>query len=486
MGKNMKIFAIYLVTVLFFGCVHTASQNDPFRSPAGTCPVNPEAPHLFNVIENNEKQIVVEIGDFAKYFNLSGGNYSYSVTFKGIRDESLKAPPPDPVVAKGDIHGTAKVTVPVRGSGVYLFSLSQGSGKPFWKQKVFSIAPQDRLLTEAEKNDLAKMYAPIISYHDQEQYFPVSLEYLTNQVEKDAELDKEPFVITNKSVAQSIGNFFGGTSTALNVKFQFKDILNVLPYMGHSESVLKSGLSNSAETSLKRRYGQNHATVYYSVFENVKWKEILINYHFYYTYDPKNGTAKKDVLPAHIFDRESMTVVLRSTSKQPLYVYYGAHLPTQTMAQLGSDGKVLQSWLTGRTRVNWEDKYKPEVGVNKFETHPIPAIALGSHGVYPKVGNYAVMFNQVKALLEPAGGNKFLVPNFVTNFTRGNRSTYELKSFKLENVVSGCSPANILAYSGATVDVLGPVNATFPPFTDREENFMSYADPNSPLFDMTK
>jgi hypothetical protein len=44
----------------------------------------------------------------------------------------------------------------------------------------------------------------------------------------------------------------------------------------------------------------------------------------------------------------------------------------------------------------------------------------------------------------------------------------------------------MLAFSGSTVDVLGPVNATFPPFTDREEDYFNYADPNAPMFELSK
>lgn len=480
--------------LLISGC--TTSLNKPdLRNPAADiCASESGLPHLFNVVENNESRIVIELGDFEKVFNLNDSNYKIEVSFKGITDKLMsqeQKDAADPIVMSAEINGNNRVTIPVNGTGAYVISLFQKAGKPFWKQKVFAIAAKDKFLKEEEKEELAQMYAPIVNYNPEELYLPVSFEYLTNQVDKDADLDNETFILTNKSVTQSLlGSLFGGSSSALNVSFQFKDILNVLPYYGHHESVLKSGLPNSAMTRLKQRYGKDHATIYYSVFENVKRKEILINYHFFYTYDPKNGTAKKDVMPAHIFDRESMTVVLRSTSKEPLDVYYGAHLANQTMAELDSSGKPAQSWVTGRTHLNWSEKNYPRSHVEKIGTHPVPAIALGSHGVYPKPATYAVLMGNIKVLVEKAGGDKgqekFLYPDTMTDFKAPNSASYKLKSLKLENTVSGCSPNNILAYSGSTVDVLGPVNASFPPFTDREENFMSYADPNAPLFDMEK
>ncbi|MBC7467428.1 MAG: hypothetical protein H7256_15675 [Bdellovibrio sp.] len=496
--RRLTLFKTFpLSTALVFlytGCITSINKTEIRNPAADICVSESGLTHLFNVLENNESRIVIELGEFQKVFNLDGANYKFEVSFKGITDELMtqeQQKAADPIVLSGEINGNNRLTIPVTGTGAYIVTLFQKTSKPFWKQKVFAIAAKDKSLKEDEKEQLAQMYAPVINYHPDELYSPVSFEYLTNQVDKDLALDDETFILTNKSVAQSLfGGLFGGSPSTLNVSFLFKDILNVLPYYGHHESVLKSGLSNSAMTRLKQRYGKDHATIYYSVFENVKRKEILINYHFFYSYDPKNGTAKKDVMPAHIFDRESMTVVLRSTSKEPLDVYYGAHLANQTMAELDSSGKPAQSWVTGRTHLNWSEKNYPNSHVEKIGTHPVPAIALGSHGVYPKPATYAVLMGNIKVLVEKAGGDKgqekFLYPESMTDFKAPNSASYKLKSLKLENTVSGCGPANILAYSGSTVDVLGPVNASFPPFTDREENFMSYADPNAPLFDMQK
>ncbi|MBL7672347.1 MAG: hypothetical protein JNM39_17840 [Bdellovibrionaceae bacterium] len=471
--------SVVLVTgfLLVVACTHVREQLDPQRTPAAgeDCSGSQRHQKLFNVVSNNESEIVVEFGNFSGVLGLDSELFNYQVTFKGIHDE-----PPggskiqDPVVLQGQSRQGMKIKIPVTGTGVYLVSLFNEKRRPFWVQKIFSIAPQDKQLSEEEKKVLAETYAPIVSYHQDELYYPVSLEYLTNQVEKDTELDQEPFILTNRSVATSFfGSFFGsGSSSALNLQFKFKDLLTVLPYSGHFESVLKSGLESSALTRLRQRYGKNHVTVYYSIFENIKWKEILINYHFFYSYDPKNGTATKDALPSHIFDRESMTVVLRSTSRKPLDVYYGAHLSNQTMAQLDSNGEETYSWPGGRTRVQWHL-------AKLFGTHPIPSIALGSHGVYPEPGRYAVKFGQFNALVESAGGgDRFIHPKSLTSFKDPNSIPYELKDLELDRVTSGCAAKNLLTYSGATVDVLGPTNATFPPFTDREENFMSYADPN--------
>ena len=444
-------------------------------SSVGQCPISTDYPPLFNVIENNQNQILVQLGDFSSFFHLSEPTYKFKIYFRGSKENKEDK---DQFIQEGEGEGITSVKVPVRKTGVYYFVVFENEKSPVWKQKVFAIAPAEHVLTAQDKKDLAEKYAPILSTPVSEQYFPVSLEYLTNQVETDAQLAREPFVLTNKKI-RSLFSF--NSKPELELEFAFSDLTQILPYYGHSESVLKSGLESSAMTRLKSRFGQNHVTVYYSVFENPKWKEIYINYHFFFSYDPKNGTKENDVLAAHIFDRESMTVVLRSTSRQPLMVFYGAHLASQTMGQLDSNGDAIQKWNSGRVFVNW-----PEV--NKISNRPVPALALGSHGVYPKKGYYAVFINNFKLLVEPAGGDRLLYPELMTDFKKSaNSYTYKLKDLQLDQVSSDCqNPNRFLAFSGSTVDVFGPVNATFPPYTDREEDYFSYADPNAPMFDMSK
>lgn len=459
------------------GCSHLSMNISRQISGIEQCQIDPAYPRLFNIIENNERQITVELGDFPKFYKLSSPKYSYKVIFRGsVENKEDK----DQLVLEGVTdRPTLRVVVPVAKTGVYNFILYQDESAPLWKQKVFSIAARERTISPELRDELARKYAPIASFHNDERYFPVSIPYMLNQEDPDKDLAEEPFVLRNKPVINSFFSFFN--KPEFNVRFKMKDISKVLPYYGHSESVLKSDLPLSWDTLLKKRYGKDHATVYYSVFENIKWKEIYINYHFFYSYDPKDGSETYDVMAAHIYDRESMTMVIRSGTLRPIAVFYGAHLASQTMAQLDPSGKVLQQWNTGRVFVNW-----PEV--NKINGHPVPAIALGSHGIYPKTGDYAVMLNKVKLLLEPAGGDRILYPEGIENFERTDTSyPYKLLPLRLENLTSDCeSPYGVLTYSGSTVDVLGPTNASFPPYTDREEDYYSYTDPNAPLFDMTK
>lgn len=467
--KILKTRALVATLLLLSGCAHLSSNT--IRNPSvAQCEIDPEAPRLFNVIQNDQNQVIVELGPFISFFKLSG-TYQYKVIFENqlVQTEQVT-----------DDH--YRVTLPVKQTGIYEFTIFQSEGSPFWKQKVFVIAPQDHTLSEGDKQQLAETFAPVVKYHDEENYFPVSLEYMLNEVEVDSNLIDEPFQLTNKLVPQGFFSFLGSKNTDLNLNFKFKDIRKILPFYGHSDSVLKSGLEQSSGSLLKQRYGRRFITVYYSVFENPKYNEIYINYHFFYSYDPKNGTVKNESIAAHILDRESMTVVLRGTSRKPLAVFYGAHLAGQNLAQLDRDGNILQRWSTGRVFVNW-----PET--NKVGNQPVAYAALGSHAFYPVPGTFSVMLNsggQIRLLTEPVGGERTLLPpSLKAQATSSTSFLYDLKNLRLDSVTSDCqNTANILTFSGSTVDVLGPTNATFPPFTDREEDYKNYLDPNAPLFDM--
>lgn len=481
---NIKLlsFCIFISTATM---ANNYQENEFTRTPAGqeSCQLNEDTPLLFNVVKNTAEEIVIETGDFKDFFKLGKNEFHYTVHVSGVHEERPGKPYLPKLVKEGDISAeSATIKIPVSETGAYIFKLFLDEDKPFWTQKVFSVGKTNISLSAAEKLELAKKYAPILSFTDDEVYYPISLEYLANQVEIDPALGEETFRIVNKSVVSSVlgslGGLFGGSKPKdLDVEFKFKDILKVLPFYGHHDSVLKFGGKDSSQTRLKQRFGKNHITVYYSIFEHQK--QIILNYHFIYPYDLKNGTVEKGVAPAHIFDRESMSIALNA-SKKPNYVIYGAHLASQTMAQLDDNEKIKQEWKTGRVFVLWNN-------AKKINDRPVAFIAYGSHGVYPKEGTYGVMHNTTALLKEEAGGSKrFIHPEFNAAGIPAGSLPYKMEDLNLDSVISSCKDARgILAYSGSTVDVLGPTNATFPPFTDREENFLEYLYPDV-VFDINK
>lgn len=486
---------ILLAAALMSSCASTNNTTNRFPDSVGQCPVSEKNPPAFNVLENKNGKIRVQLNNFVKLFELSGA-YGVKVTFEDlvIQDragESVFTNVTD--VAETTVSKEPYIIeVPVTRSGVYHFALSDGS-KVFWKQKVFAIDPEENTISKEERELLAQKYAPVVEMSAGEEIFPSTLEYIFNKQDVDPQLNAEPFLITNKNTQSSFLNRFS-RGYKFTVNFNYGDIDKVIPFYGNSDSVIKSGLANDRETRLRFRHGKNNLAVYYSIFEHKKSifvtndkrvkvvpmpsPYIYINYHLFYAYDTKNGSAAKPVAASHFLDRESITVVLNK-SRQPIMVIYGAHLASQLMAQLDSAGNRVQEWKGGRAYVNM-----PKVPT---ENGRILAVAAkGSHGFYPVKGMYAVALGEnISLLKEPAGGGEKLYPSFEP--AAGSNPKYKLLPLGLEAVTSNCNDGyGVLAYSGAVVDVLGPTNAAFPPFTDREGDYKNYTDPNMFLFDVDK
>lgn len=485
---------IILAVALMSSC--SSFNATRFPDSIGQCPVSEKNPPVFTVLENKNGKIKVQLNNFAKLFDLDG-SYKVKVTFEDliIQDKNGES-------TFTNINDIKAVTVntepyiiefPVTRSGIYNFTLADSRDYVFWKQKVFSIDPDENTISKEEREQLAQKFAPIIEMSAGEEIFPSTLEYIFNKVDVDPQLNAEPFLITNKYTQSSFLNFFN-RDYKFTTNFNYGDVNKILPFYGNSDSVIKSGLADDKQTRLRLRSGKNHLAVYYSIFEHRKSTfltqdkrvkvvplnppYIYINYHLFYAFDTKNGTAAKPVAASHFLDRESLTVVLNQ-SRQPIMVIYGAHLANQLMAQLDSAGNRIQDWKGGRAYVNM-----PKVPT---ENGRIRAVAAkGSHGFYPVKGLYAVALGaNISLLKEPAGGGVKLYPAFEP--TAGTNPKYKLLSLGLENVTSNCNEGySELAYSGAVVDVLGPTNAAYPPFTDREGDYKNYTDPNIYLFDMDK
>jgi hypothetical protein len=487
---------ILLATALISSCASINSTNR-FPDSVGQCPVSEKNPPVFTVLENKNGKIRVQVNNFMKLF-APLDSYKVKVTFEDlvIQDRAGDSTFTNVTdVAAVTVSQEPKIIeIPVARSGNYNFSLSDVDDKVFWKQKVFSIDPEENQISGEEREKLAQQFAPIMEMAPGEETFPTTLEYIFNKEDVDPQLNAEPFLITNKNTQSSFLNRFS-RGYKFTTNFNFGEVEKILPFYGNSDSVIKSGLADDKQTRLRFRSGKNNLAVYYSVFEHRKNifvtqdkkvkvvpmspYYIYVNYHFFYAYDTKNGTINKPVAASHFLDRESMTVVLNQ-SRQPIMVIYGAHLASQLMVHFDSSGKQrLQEWKGGRVYVN-KAKVPTENG------RILAVAARGSHGIYPVAGKYGVALGQSLTLLgEDAGGGSKLYPAFEPN--AGSNPKYKLLPLGLEDVTSNCDVKdhyNVLAYSGAVVDVLGPTNAAFPPFTDREGDYKNYTDPNMFLFNV--
>ncbi len=412
---------------------------------------------------------------------------------------------------------TRKITVPevleylVKKSGKHTFSIfthdpdnyeydpndieSEESNLPMWEQDIFVIKTNHYRLPKERIEKLALKYAPFVFLDAKERYLPSSLSYLLNK-------DQKTGVIKNKKLDVDVTLKFQNTR---KIKMHYNDISDVLPNNGDNDSVLDTvGLSifrlftnRTLRDILERRKGDpKNVTIYYSYIPNSEERQqVIINYHFLYAYDSKLEAEGKTKKTSHIFDRESISVVLpwnedkQNVGNKPEFVIYGAHLDGQTMGSVTEDEVIgdkwnsLQKWKCGRVKVKWND-------VHKIKGRPTVFVAQGSHAPYPAPGHYAVYLRKrLPMLVEPAGVDKVLIPQeFSERKDMGDilkkNYTYKLKDLELGTITS-MSWNRILAFCGYIVDIIGPKNAKFPPYTERELNIDQWVngDKNDIIYD---
>ncbi len=467
---------------------------------------NDEYPKRFEILENDGKILKIRVNDLAKWV--------------------------DECYVKHSIHGkdqgeVREITVPgtleyaIEESGKHSFSFykydpakefdaledgisSDENNDPIWEQDVFVIKEDPNGSLKEVIDKLAQKYAPFVLMDGKEEYLPGSIAYLQNW-------DDE----TKKTIDDCSLNVTLKIPGVEDIDFPYHKLAEVLPNNGHKGAILDTiGLNllkyNARKTirdALKFRKGEpDNITIYYSYIPNPENKQqIIINYHLLYAYDPKMEAEDDKKKFSHVFDRESISVVFHwdktkptnisdnpgtsenSLNPIPEFIVYGAHVTGQTInliddnniLQESKDGKKkfkledhhkLQEWTAPRIKVNWKD-------VVKIENHPTVAIARGSHALYPIPGWYYV---QQTKLLEPAMGEKAMVPNealankMKEKFTEGI-FTYKLKDLKLGSITSS-SWNRLLAFSGYLVDIVIIKGAKFPPFTERETDIHEHVN----------
>lgn len=330
-----------------------------------------------------------------------------------------------------------------------------------WSQDVFV---NKLSLSEEKVKEIAEKYSPILSFNENEKYYPMSLEEITADL-----TSKELIDIDEKHTKLNI------YMPLFSKKVHINDLKNFLPYNGHRRALIDLENSNDVKKNpLKNRTGNiNNVTIYYSLIE--REGIYYLNYHFLYPYDPKGGGTPSNV-GIHLYDRESCTIVLNE-NMYPEKILYGAHLAGQKM-WLSEGGRKIPTWNGGRVSIEWDKNLR-------YGEHPILAIANGAHALYPVNGEYS--FNPLPKIdtidyaavyTEMAGGinntKDYLVYPSIFKENMNSINNYKIENLFNENFETGKS---ILNFSGYFVDI--PLsrkegNAKFPPFTSREVNPAEY------------
>lgn len=338
--------------------------------------------------------------------------------------------------------------------------------RPLWRQLIFVQKEFSR--SHERIDELARAHAPIFVFASNEQYFPVSLETLL----------RSPLVM-ERSDAMTIKTIFGKESVPLP---QLGDFLR---FNGHADYLLDFNFLTMWRSVFAEMGGDPRAaTIYYSYFEDPDSERFFINYHLIYAFDTKTGIAKWTSLGPHVFDRESMVMVFDG-EEAPQELIISGHLENQFIFFLDK----LKMWNQGRVSVPFDDPRTLKLGA-----HPVIAVAEGSHALYPTSGVYQLsLLKEIAGYLDdeelaghgyPAAKIKpeqIIVPSTVT----GERlPQYSLKPFRFDCLSSRFEHADanrdpcsaFLSFSGHWVDVLGPTNARFPPFTRKVSAIDSWVD----------
>jgi len=334
-------------------------------------------------------------------------------------------------------------------SGLYEFKIYRLSKPPnelypsppvrfnLWRQKILVQTGEN---LEDIANSIAHKYAPILVFHDEEQYYPSSLDYIFNN---DAKL-----------------NF---SDRYYNINIPMNQARQYMANNGDTQGII---YTENVKEILRNKYGNRK--VYYSLL--ARDNKFFLNFHFFYTYDEKPNKHQAD----HSFDRESITLVFNSLSSEPEFIIYAAHLSIQTMS-LQKENETVQEWNGGRVKISWKD-----ATLKGYICHdrPIICVARGSHGLFPVCGLYKISTYGFFPLTENAGGKdgfnhtakwtNILVPAFALNDFPEDLQTYDINFLDIGHITSNNNQLGWLAYSGDWIDIIGPYNAKFPPFTEPE------------------
>ena len=322
-----------------------------------------------------------------------------------------------------------------------------------WEQLIYvpSVKP-------AGIEGLARQYFPTVVYHEDESYFPVSLEELFSHKESNTDAFEAYYV-----------------SNVLGSRYSPKpgdDLTEFLSKNGHSDNFFNfSAFDSTCSLTtpgctphfMRSGAGSHIATTIYWDADQVG-NELFLTYYFFYGFDPKIGTMNDPHSAGHVFDREAFTIrfQLSGNNYLPKEIIYAGHLETQDLKYKADDAikdnmNVLVDWSGGKTKLDWAN-------AQKIGDSPVIYKAKGAHAIYPALGNYVVDNNKlldlIDNLLEPAGSIgslKVIFPDFLdkiqgngTRFATLENLDYQLKSF--------------LSFSGGIIDVLGFGNVKFPPF----------------------
>jgi hypothetical protein len=313
-----------------------------------------------------------------------------------------------------------------------------------WSQ--FVVGAQTATSTEFEA--LARRHAPILSFHEREEYFPITLDQAFDRSCSDFANGILSVGCAYDS-AESVDPAFWASSSDTDSASQF------MRWNGHRDLAvyLKPTVAKSFRTTL----GAVGATVPSYWFAQKSGDTAWITYAYFYAFDQKRNEYLDSGVGAdkgsHAIDRESITIEFKRQGSEwvPDRVIYAGHMPDQPTMYLGCRDSTLcdekgydkfnpiARWNGGKVAVSWDH-------ASRWGDSPIGYVAEGSHAIKPARGWYFVNVALNNDVTEPAG----------------SLDLSNLRRSRVQPLPIASEPS--LAFSGLTIDGALAFNSRIFPF----------------------
>lgn len=445
-------------------------------------------PRYFRILENEEDHITVDMSDLTDLIknelNVHRSLFIkievYGVGGSGNIEEEKRLLSE----TSADINLNFEsyfIGLPVNTTNAYEICIKAGYFT-YWRQYVFK---KTKTLSDITLRSLAEKYAPILLFHQEEEFFPMSLTQFGDGLPQDSSVLFEfPFFLDETGIKRD-------------------DLFNFMANNGHSNAGIRA---NSDKPVFNGSI--NDSSLYYSGYFNHDEDILFINYILFFSRDYKyedDGTG--NATGSHWLDRESITISFRNKNGQwiPDKVTFAGHMPGQTLEFNSTDAKYVD-WTGGRLTFDYSD-------IMIFFDHPIIALAKGTHAIYPLSGDYTcwtTIAGIPNSYEEPAGFSiaevnsgkqeRNYILNEIVKITQGNHEytnyifpgieefssakTYTLNQIDFHQTSTNSGSERAIIFSGTWIDGTLHYDSRSFPFTEPEreiatQNYVYESEPGT-------
>lgn len=454
--KYIRLICISVIC-LMFSVLNISAQSDSIK-------------HYFQIKEHNSQGIVVDMTDLVEkarevfwvWDEISvqvygvGGSGNLDLQRTHLYTQNIN---------ENALFNNFQIDLPAGTHGTNCFEVVIKKGIAIlWRQFVYT---EPSSIDKSTLEILARQYAPIVLFHPEEEFYPMSLSRFFETLDNDSYVD---FLFPYNVEFPEQDAPWPSASVAKS------DVVTFMANNGHNLAEIVSDPTDSL-------YGGSidDSSIYYSAYLDNNGITLYINYHLFFSKDYKyNDEGQGPATGSHWLDRESITIsfYFMNGSWRPDKVTFAGHMPGQRLVleSAKSDYSAKFNWTGGRITLDYED-------VMVFFDHPLIALAKGTHAVYPVSGDYTcntpiltkeIPYHEAAGIPSqlPGADRNYILDNFVKfstgdhdystfilpeleRFSGKNHHTYALNYIDLHQTSTGASSERAILFSGFWIDGLG-------------------------------